>query len=355
MIAIGTRLCRSASCRSAPGAAARRGSSPPMSVRTPCRPRPNSSRISGRRMPKAVRSSSSTALSPNSTTSAKAGPSPTMSRSHERPDARRATTSRRLVAASADQPPGPTVAGCGSGRSRVVPVLLDRRRRGRRLRLADVGRPGWARRCRGASRPTAARGRGAGTAGRRGPPGMIEQDEQHAEPVTRKRQSAAGTSRCHEQVEGAEQRAGDRADAADHRHGEHGEVLARLVGALAVGLLVGTRQAAGEGGERAGEGEGGELGPHRADAVGLAPRSFSRRAISTRPVRLRRMPRRATTTRIERDEGRRSTCASASRCRSGPSSGLRLDPARSGPSRRTGRLSRYDVVASAKANVVTAR
>ena len=70
MIAMRTRLLRSAYQAIGTWSASAPRLTTAMSVRAPCRPRWNASRISGSRMPKAVRSSSSTALSPNSTTMA---------------------------------------------------------------------------------------------------------------------------------------------------------------------------------------------------------------------------------------------------------------------------------------------
>ena len=70
MIAMRTRLLRSAYQAIGTWSASAPRLTTAMRVSAPCSPRWNASRISGSRMPNAVRSSSSTALSPNSTTMA---------------------------------------------------------------------------------------------------------------------------------------------------------------------------------------------------------------------------------------------------------------------------------------------
>ncbi len=188
--AIDTRRWRSAAAAMGTWSRSASSDTRAIRVRIPWVPRPNSSRISGSRMPKAVRSSSSTALRPNSTTRASSGTAvgepgqPPHRVAHVAEDGPH--QGRLPVPAGTDgsaAPSGagpPRASGAGPGGpspAASVPSALSAasmsagawiggagptgRRRGRRP-------PGWARPGRGAGPPPAARRRGGGTAARRG-------------------------------------------------------------------------------------------------------------------------------------------------------------------------------------------
>ena len=102
-----------------------------MRVRMPWVPRPNSSRISGSRMPKAVRSSSSTVLSPNSTTRGRIGPPEVIRLSQPRGPAAGAATAALTSARPRGSRPG---AGRGRRRAGRPAWPARSRRRARRRR-----------------------------------------------------------------------------------------------------------------------------------------------------------------------------------------------------------------------------
>ena len=205
----GTRLLRSAYCGDRHlQQRARRARRRATSVRTPCRSRPNSSRISGSRMPNAVRSSSSTALSPNSTNSGNTGP-PAAERSQPSTDHRSAARTGASARSGSSAGWRPWSLPC-SGRSR--PPNIDG--------AATMWRAGD---------PAQPARRAASRAGSPARPGGSSSARQNAGPRRQRlevgRQEPLGAS----QVQRAEQRAGHRGDAADHHHREHRQVLTGIV------------------------------------------------------------------------------------------------------------------------------
>ena len=225
----------------------------------------NASRMSGTSTPNAARSSSSTALRPNSTMSGNSG---CAAAELGEVAARRA----RLVQLHRAEVDAEDLHGVGSAIGGFVPRLGSGAAaasgcRGRR-RAPACRRPGSARGCRGGARTSAACRRGRRRRAAE-PAGQQHQHEQHAGAGREERPLRRQEPVDARHVDRADDRARHRAEPADDDHREHAQAgLGREVREVERALLV-HEQRARDAGDEARDRERDDDGAARVDAVRL--------------------------------------------------------------------------------------